>query len=315
MLRPMTRAVLAGGAIALWCAVAAATPQRPAGAPAGDAVAEVHLRIGSGATLRASGKEYAAVPGTALLRSDELIVPAGQVVVVKLRNGYLIRIDDDITLPVGKIVLIDAPRTNESLGSQIERLLTKEEQGRAERIAGTHAQVNGAQSGDIGPAQNKDAGRRAAAGPSGNGPPDPGAGTKTKAESSTPAAAGDRPAAQPSATPPAPIPVESPSKPAMASPSGTDKGDAGPLLQRKQAKTSTLSSRELKRCLASELGKLPVKPKLKTAQLRLYVHGGLIERAQLGGGLVLPECARPLLIGAPSDGAEGRWLQVELPLQ
>lgn len=119
---------------------------RPAAAGTGEAVAWVHLRGGANVSFRAAGKQFPAQVGTALLRSDVLEVPAGEFVVVKLRNGYVVKIDEDTTLAVSGIVSLDAPPTSESLAAQLDRVLTREERGRAERIAATQARLAGADS-------------------------------------------------------------------------------------------------------------------------------------------------------------------------
>lgn len=137
-------AALLGVAVAGGSAVADAP--RPAAAGTGEVVAWVHLRGGEHLTFRAAGKQFPVQVGTPLLRSDTLEVPAGEFVVVKLRNGYVVKIDEDTTLSVAKIVSLDAPPTKESLTAQLDRVLTKEERGRAERIAGTQARLAGAES-------------------------------------------------------------------------------------------------------------------------------------------------------------------------
>lgn len=135
------------GAVLLCTAVAArAELPRPAAAGTGEFVAWVHLRGGAHVTFRAAGKQFPAQVGTPLLRSDVVEVPAGEFVVVKLRNGYVVKIDEDTSLAVAKIVSLDAPPTQESLASQLDRVLTREERGRAERIAGTQARLAGADS-------------------------------------------------------------------------------------------------------------------------------------------------------------------------
>lgn len=130
---------IAGGA-------ARAEELRPAGAGTGEAVAWVYLRGGSHVNVRAAGKLFPVQVGTPLLRSDQLEVPASEFVVVRLRNGYVVKIDEETTLSVAKIVSLDAPPTKESLTSQLDRVLTKEERGRAERIAGTQSRLAGADS-------------------------------------------------------------------------------------------------------------------------------------------------------------------------
>ena len=118
---------------------------RPADAGTGEVVAWVYLRGGSHVSFRAAGKKFPAQVGTPLLRSDLIEVPSSEFVVVKLRNGYVVKIDEDTSLAVAKIVSLDAPPTKESLAAQLDRVLTKEERGRAERIAGTQARLAGAE--------------------------------------------------------------------------------------------------------------------------------------------------------------------------
>src|SRR4051812_47609186 len=113
----------------------AAEVQRPPGAEAGTAVAHVHLLGGSGSQVRSKGQTFAAAVGLPLIQSDELVVPMGEFVLVALGNGHLVRIDEDITLRVGEIVLLGVPATRESLTAQLDRLVTREERARFERIS------------------------------------------------------------------------------------------------------------------------------------------------------------------------------------
>lgn len=76
----------------------------------------------------------------ALFRSDTIVVPANEFVVVHLTgNNHLARLDDDVTLKVGDIVLLSAKRNPESIAAQLDRMVTRDEQRSAERIAGTYA--------------------------------------------------------------------------------------------------------------------------------------------------------------------------------
>lgn len=122
-------------------------PSRPPGAGSGEPAARVRLRGGTGAHVKAeTGLEFPALAGTVLLRSDLLVVPSGEFLVVLIvGNGYLVRIDEDLTLRVGELVLLDAPATGESLASQLNRLVSKDELGRAERLAGTQSRVAAAE--------------------------------------------------------------------------------------------------------------------------------------------------------------------------
>jgi hypothetical protein len=126
--------------------VAASAPSRPPAAGAGPVVARVHLCGGTGSIVRAGQTEFPAAPALPLLRSDELRVPPSEFLVVALDNGYLVRIDEDLTLRVSDIVLLGAPRTRQSLAEQLDRLVTREEKAQAERLAGTQARRAAAES-------------------------------------------------------------------------------------------------------------------------------------------------------------------------
>jgi hypothetical protein len=328
MLRQDMRAAISL-ALLLSAATVMAAPQRPAGAPTGELAAEVHMRIGAGAILRAGGRTYPATPGTALLRNDELVVPAGQLLVVRLNNGYLVRLDDDVSLRVSQIVLIDAPRTPESIGSQLDRLLTKEEQGRAERIAGVHARMGGALDSGIG---GEDIlGRK-----SGGGGPSGGAASPSGGGAPPPRSMAPRNRTTPvHESPPSPPPVEAQKRtekpapppaqaqaPAATAPAADPEVAEPKPIAPKLPKGNTAPppppsalprESELRTCLARELGRLPVR--LAAAPLRLLVAGGKITRAALGGGLRLPACGEQLLIGAPLQGPEGHWVDHSLPLR
>lgn len=71
---------------------------------------------------------------------------------------------------------------------------------------------------------------------------------------------------------------------------------------------------ELVRCLDKGLQSLPVS--ISQAPLQLYVRVGKITKARLGGGLVLPACAKKLLLGARfGSSQEGVWLERPLSLR
>ena len=167
---------------------------RPAAAGTGEAVAWVHLRGGQHVTFRAAGKQFPAQVGTPLVRTDVLEVPAGEFVVVKLRNGYVVKIDEDTTLAVSGIVSLEAPPTTESLAAQLDRVLTREERGRAERIAATQARLAGADS--VAPQSAAAAPMRAPAPPPAESAP---ASSAPAAESDKKIAASERRSARPPA--------------------------------------------------------------------------------------------------------------------
>ncbi|MBK8263087.1 MAG: hypothetical protein IPK80_17325 [Nannocystis sp.] len=58
-----------------------------------------------------------------LRREDKLIVGEGAVALLYLKNGYLVRLDDDLELLVRELALIDAPPTTTSLDDQLDALV------------------------------------------------------------------------------------------------------------------------------------------------------------------------------------------------
>lgn len=118
---------------------------RPPGAPAEPVVAHVHLTGGSGARVRAGGAEFPAQPNLPLTPEDEISTPPGEFLVLTLKNGYLVRIDEDLSLRVRDLVLLNAPPARESLAAQLDRLVTREERAQAERIAGSQARRSAAE--------------------------------------------------------------------------------------------------------------------------------------------------------------------------
>lgn len=124
---------------------------RPPGVPSDPVVARVHLLGGSGSRIRAGSVEFPAQAALPLTPQDEISTPPGEFLVLALKNGYLVRIDEDLSLRVRDIVLLDAPPARDSLAAQLDRLVTREERAQAERIAGSQARRSAA---DAVPAQS-----------------------------------------------------------------------------------------------------------------------------------------------------------------
>jgi hypothetical protein len=124
---------------------------RPPGVPAGPVVARVHLRSGISSRIRVDSVEFPAETGTALTPNDEISTPPGEFLILSLTNGYLVRIDEDLSLRVRDIVLLGAPPARESFAAQLDRLVTREERAQTERIAGSQARRSAA---DAVPAQS-----------------------------------------------------------------------------------------------------------------------------------------------------------------
>jgi hypothetical protein len=127
--------------------VAAADEPRPAGTGHEAPVAHVHMVGGRAIQIRpAAGKAFSPRVTQPLFRSDQLVVPASEFLLVHITgNNHLVRIDDDVTLRVSEIVVLNAPRTSESLAAQLDRMVTREERRSVERIAGTYAGLSAAE--------------------------------------------------------------------------------------------------------------------------------------------------------------------------
>ncbi|MBI5478619.1 MAG: hypothetical protein HY906_07190 [Deltaproteobacteria bacterium] len=131
-------------ALALVAAVAPGTGcadkpgSRPAGAAKGKPVAVVLLAKGAVVARDEKGTEFPVKKDLGLLESDTVVVPAAGLVALHLvANGYVVRLDDELILPVSEIALLRAPRKDETLGTQLEALLTPDERQQIrERMVG-----------------------------------------------------------------------------------------------------------------------------------------------------------------------------------
>jgi hypothetical protein len=85
-------------------------------------------------------KALPAVPGMLLLKSDRVVVgPGDWVALAIIGNGHVVRLDDDLSLLVGDLALLNAPMQSEGVREQLDVLLTKKEKERAGRLIGWHA--------------------------------------------------------------------------------------------------------------------------------------------------------------------------------
>jgi hypothetical protein len=121
---------------------------RPAQAGQGEVVARVLLLEGTTQVTAANGFRFPARPGLPLVRTDLLeIAPGGGFLMLELvKNGYLVRLDEDTRLGLAEVVLLDAPPARVGLQEQLSRLMTSEELARGERLAGWHARMRAADS-------------------------------------------------------------------------------------------------------------------------------------------------------------------------
>ncbi|MEN9796638.1 MAG: hypothetical protein RL653_334 [Pseudomonadota bacterium] len=108
-------------------------------APAGDPVARVLGSRGAVKVKRAGQQLEPLAEGAALFEADVLVVPPGGLLVLRVeRNEQLVRVDEDVELPLSGLAALRAPRAAQTLEQQLSRVLTPREQqelGR-ERLAG-----------------------------------------------------------------------------------------------------------------------------------------------------------------------------------
>lgn len=145
----MSRRWLVPSVLACVCCLegqAVSASKRPVGTGTGPVAAEV-FRVKGPATVRAAGRTFPAVPGLPLFRGDEIAAPTGGYLLVRLTNGYLARVDEEISLAVGELALIDARPCREDPETQLGRLLSQAERDLSgQRVVGYRAGMRGADS-------------------------------------------------------------------------------------------------------------------------------------------------------------------------
>ena len=127
----------------LVCLLLSLTPtaNRPPQATKGAEVARVIAGKAGVTVVDAKQFSFVATPQTPLLETDSVQVPVDGFVLLELSaNGYVVRIDEDLTLAVRDIALLKAPKTKLSAQAQLEKLLTPDErQGLPQRLTGWYA--------------------------------------------------------------------------------------------------------------------------------------------------------------------------------
>jgi len=313
-------------ALSLGAALVASSPAfaadapRPPGTGSGETLARVHLVGGAGVRVRGeAGAPFAPRATMPLFARDTLVVPAGEFVIVHLvRNNHLVRVDDDVTLKVTDIVLLSAPRTQESLAAQLERMVSVDEKRAAERIAGTYA---GRAAGDAPPPESSGGvgglglrGTGSGGGGSGNGIGIGSIGTLGHGSGGTGSGygSGARSTAKSAPKPAPPKPATPAAVSARAKLDATATEEAKPeAAQPAATKPAPLPAADaLKQCLDGELRRLGLR--LDRVVVRLRVEGGRIRRLALGGGLATPPCARTLLLDQPYAAPDQTWQSVDL---
>lgn len=129
-------------ALTLW--VCSALPvgevARPGGAVAKPVVqvllseAEVNIDPGSGKAA------FKAARGMLLQEADTVQVgPGAWVALAILGNQHVVRLDDDLSMKIGDLALLNAPAQTTSVVQQLDNVLTRKERERTERLIGWHA--------------------------------------------------------------------------------------------------------------------------------------------------------------------------------
>jgi hypothetical protein len=280
---------------------------RPEGTGSGEAAAHVHLVSGGVGVKAQNGKTFRAVPGVPLLGTDELTVDPGGFMVLRLRNDYLVRLDEEVTLAVADLVLLNAPQATESFEQQLSRLLTKKEREDGERIAGWHARLTGAQTVPPQPEKKKMAVKREQAARR-RAVPAP----QAEAEPAAPALAEEKTIAMPPASPSSPAPSLSAPPPVR-----WWTRVKGKLVQHAEPMpplaAAMLKDPKLLSCLKEALQSLPVAVAKVTLMIRLEAQ--VISRVALGGGLRTPACAGEDVVGKKMPGGPGQgWVILEVTL-
>lgn len=110
-------------------------------------VAQV-LLVDGGVEVETDVGVYPAVVGFQLARPDVLVVPEVSWAVLELHNAYVVRLEEDLVVPVADLQLLDAPPSPVSAEDQLAQLLDPSEREayggilRDERVVGWHARAS-----------------------------------------------------------------------------------------------------------------------------------------------------------------------------
>jgi len=274
----------------------------------------VQIVSGPAKIRAASGFVFDARPSLPLLIADEIEAPDKGFVVLRLTNGYLVRVDAGVALRVKDIVLLSAPRAGQGLAAQLDRLLSKEEQQQGERIAGWHARLTGA---ETVPAQQE---QKEAAAEESQAPL-----RVVKLEKKTMTARARKAPSKSSRA----ADVDETSEKMAAPPGGAGVGQVVALMWRTRVGDKErvekgpapelvarmINDSNLSVCLGRAVAGLPKAVRPRSVELRIELAGHKVVRIILGGGLPLPSCLagrhlnEKMTLG-PADG----WVIFEVPL-
>lgn len=234
-----------------------------------------------------------ATPNLSLDRADVIRTGADGAVIVLLSNNRLVRVDEELVLPIANIVLLGSPASTVPIKVQLDELLYPGERTSmrgiedAERLAGFQSRISAA---TAVPAQST-----SASAPGGGGAG--GGSAKSLAVDSKPART-TRGGPPKTAAPP---PVQTlPSESAAPPPPPPPPGGATPPYSREQV-AGVLSDTD---CLAVWRDQVGLASGASLV-VHVRVEAGLVTRLYSDGGLVPPTCARDGLVGVAVSGGDG----------
>lgn len=274
-------------------------------------VAAVLLFSGS-VTIESGGVGHPARVGEGLTESAKVIVGEESSVILHLQNEYLVRLDDEMALPVSKLALLRAPAAQASVKDQLATLLDPAERAdfpgvdRAERVAGWHARLSAGAAAPPGTASQARTAKSA--------PPAP------KLEEMEEVSSGGFEVSPPPPSPATAPPAKKPKKPKKAekmtdsvSPAPPPEVAAAEVLAAPtlsdaapEALLSLLGSDAGRACVAEWTAALPLP--LSAAEFDLRLEGGVVRRVYVGEGLQTPSCLETLWVGTPLEGAPTRLI-------
>ncbi|MBT3221128.1 MAG: hypothetical protein HN348_18765 [Proteobacteria bacterium] len=257
------------------------------GSASAEEVAAVML-INGDVSVTSAGMTKKAFVGLGLDLNDVVTTDWDSAVVLHLSNDHLVRVDEDLELTVGDLVLLDAPQAKQDVKTQLETLLYPEDRvamkglEQAERVAGWHARITAS----VAPATTEqDTIRR-------GGP-----------------AAGRSPAVSAAA-----MVREEPAEPdAFEAPPGmvTRSASAKPAgMTKEQLEAMFAPQGTLYQCLVDWTRTLPIA--MEAYVIVVKMREGQVATVRVKGGLSVPLCAREVVGRAYGGGEEEVEITLEL---
>ncbi|MGC4121863.1 MAG: hypothetical protein QM765_46245 [Myxococcales bacterium] len=318
---------------------------RPADTASGKTVAVVLLSEGM-PSIVAGTRTLTVAENLEVQDGDTLRVPARSWLVLRiLGNGYVVKVDEDLELPVKDLALLKAPPTTESLQAQLERMVSAREIG-ADRVTayqnrkvageGAKAEENVRRKGmdSVGPAAPSPAPAAASAAPQAEPPPPPPAEAQVEAKSDRAllvppgrAGGGGGPSRKAAAVEKKSAATDDVLKeadakefpPAAAKPAevaweivqgGYAKPGTGPLPAEIAA---ALNLQDAKRCLQSAWAAKGLATAGAVDQLLLRVEKGQVVKVKLSSGVPVSACAAAAVGKAAGLEGDG-WIRIPIAL-